>query len=96
MTELALFSGSFAIVFALGFQQHNIHHRRYVPAMLNATFIGMLNLLMLKLGPQASSTEMLAFIAGEPLGTLAALWLNGKCSGLNPAEDACDSAKISA
>jgi hypothetical protein len=66
MTEIALFTGSFALVFALGFQQQNIHYRRYVLAMVNATFIGMLNLAMLKLGPQASPTEMLAFITGEP------------------------------
>lgn len=78
MTELALFCGSFAIVFALGFQQQNIHCHRYVLGMLNATFIGVLNLLMLKLGPQASPTDMLAFIAGEPFGTVAAIWLNSR------------------
>lgn len=81
MTELALFTGSFAIVFALGFQQQNIHYRRHILAMLNAIFIGILNLAMLKLGPQATTTEMLAFIAGQPLGTFAALWMNGRWHG---------------
>lgn len=85
MTELALFAGSFSIVCALGFQQQNILRRRHLMAMLNATLIGTLNLLMLKLAPQASPSEMLAFVAGEPLGTFAALWLNGRLLG-----DRCD------
>ena len=96
MTECALFAGSFAIVFALGFQQQNIHLRRYGLAMLNATFIGLLNLMMLKLGPQASSSEMLAFIAGEPLGTLAAIWLNGRLHGNKPPPGAPNSINIPA
>jgi hypothetical protein len=94
MAELALFAGSFAIVFALGFQQQIIHHRRHLLAMLNATTIGMLNLLLLKLGPQASPSEMIAFIAGQPLGTLAALWLIGRYFGVRPGSAQRDSAKM--
>ena len=73
MKELALFCGSFATVFALSFQQHNIQLRRQTMALINATFIGMLNLIILKIGSQASPSEMIAFIVGEPLGTLAAM-----------------------
>ncbi|MDP2795634.1 MAG: hypothetical protein Q8O25_16385 [Sulfurisoma sp.] len=96
MTELAIFSGSFAIVFAPGFQQQNIHNRRHMLAMLNATFIGMLNLLMFKIGPQALPTEMLTFIAGEPLGTLAALWLNGRWFDTTARVEPRDSANMPA
>ena len=78
MKELVLFAGSFAAVFALSFQQHNIHLRRRTLALINASFIGMLNLMILKIGPQASPSEMLAFIAGEPLGTLAAMCLHDR------------------
>lgn len=78
MKELALFCGSFATVFALSFQQHNIQLRRQTVALINATFIGMLNLLILKIGSQASPSEMMAFIVGEPLGTLAAMRLHDR------------------
>lgn len=78
MKELALFCGSFAIVFALSFQQHNIRLRRQTMALINATFIGMLNLIILKIGSQASPSEMLAFIVGEPLGTLAAMQVHDR------------------
>ena len=76
MNAALLFLGSFFIVFALGFQQHNVHYRRYQAAFLNAILIGVLNLLVLRLGPTASMTEMAAFLIGEPLGSVAAIWLN--------------------
>ncbi len=78
MNALLLFLGSFFIVFALGFQQHNVHYRRYQAAFVNGIFIGMMNLLVLRLGPSASPAEMTAFLMGGPLGSVAAIWLNGK------------------
>lgn len=78
MNALLLFAGSFFIVFALGFQQHNIHYRRYQAAFVSGIFIGVMNLLVLRLGPSASAPEMLAFLVGGPLGSVAAIWLNGK------------------
>ena len=76
MNEIGLFFGSFVFVFALSFQQHNIHYKRYFPALINAAFIAALNLIVVRLGSQASPSEMLAFIAGQPIGTLAAMWLH--------------------
>lgn len=78
MNALLLFLGSFFIVFALGFQQHNVHNRRYRAAFVNGIFIGAMSLLVLRLGPNASPIEMAAFILGDPLGSVAAIWLNGK------------------
>lgn len=78
MNALLLFLGSFFIVFALGFQQHNVHYRRYQAAFLNGIFIGIMNLLVLRLGPSASPVEMAIFLMGGPLGSVAAIWLNGK------------------
>lgn len=78
MNTLLLFLGAFFIVFALGFQQHNVHYRRYQAAFLNGIFIGIMNLLVLRLGPGASPVEMAAFLTGGPLGSVAAIWLNGK------------------
>ncbi len=78
VTEFVLFIGSFAIVFALSFQQQNLHYRRYALAFLNSIFIGILNLLLLKLGPQATVPEMLALIMGGPLGTMFAMWMHDR------------------
>jgi hypothetical protein len=76
MNAFLLFTGSFFIVLALGFQQNNVHYRRYQSAFLNGIFIGMMNLLVLRLGPSASPVEMAAFLMGGPLGIVAAIWLN--------------------
>jgi len=78
MNATLLFVSSFSIVFALGLQQHNVHHRRYRLAVLNAILIDSLNLVLLKLGPVATVPEMAAFLVGGPAGTLAAMWLNDK------------------
>lgn len=78
MNALLLLTGSFFIVFALGFQQHNVHYRRYQAAFLNGIFIGVMNLLVLRLGPSASPVEMVSFLFGGSLGSVAAIWLNGK------------------
>lgn len=78
MNAFLLFIGSFFIVFALGFQQHNVHYRRYRAAFMNGIFIGAMNLLVLRLGPSASTVEMAAFLIGGPVGIVAAIWLNGK------------------
>ena len=78
MNEIGLLGGSFVFVFALSFQQQNIIYRRYVPAIANAAFIAALNLFVVQVGSQATPTEMLAFIAGQPLGTAAAMWLSSR------------------
>lgn len=78
MNEIALFCGSFVFVFALSIQQQNLHHRRYGLAVVNSAFIAALNLFVIKVGSQASPTEMLAFITGQPLGTAVAMWLGGR------------------
>jgi hypothetical protein len=78
MNAFLLFTGSFFIVLALGFQQNNVHYRRYQAAFLNGIFIGIMNLLVLRLGPNASPVELAAFLMGGPLGIVAAIWLNCK------------------
>jgi lipoprotein signal peptidase len=78
MKEIVLFGGSFALVFALSFQQHHVHCRRYGFTFVNAVIIGALNLVMIKLGSQASPTEMLAYISGGPIGNVVAMWVHDK------------------
>ncbi len=82
MNEIGLFGGSFVFVFALSYQQQNIHYRRYFPALVNAAFIAGLNLFVIRLGSQATAFEMFAFIAGQPFGTFAAMWLDSRRQSL--------------
>jgi hypothetical protein len=78
MNGTLLFLGSFFLVFALGFQQSNVQHSRYKSAFVTGIFIGVMNLLVLRIGPSASNIEMVAFLIGSALGSAAAIWLNGK------------------
>lgn len=71
MNTLLLFLGSIFIVFALGYQQHNVHYRHYQAAFVNGIFIGIMNLL-LRLEPSASTAEMAVFLIGGSLGTSSA------------------------
>jgi uncharacterized membrane-anchored protein YitT (DUF2179 family) len=78
MNGMLLFFGSFFLVFALGFQQSNVQHSRYQAAFVNGLFIGVMNLLVLRMGPSASNMEMIAFLIGGALGSAAAIWFNGR------------------
>ena len=73
MNGMLLFLGSFFLVFALGFQQSNVQHSRYQAALVNGLFIGVMNLLVLRIGPSASTMEMIAFLIGGSLGSAAAI-----------------------
>ncbi len=88
MNEIGLFSGSFVFVFALSLQQQNVHARRYLLALVNSAFIAALNLFVIRLGSQASTTEMIAFIAGQPLGTVLAMWVGSRGPRI-PQESGC-------
>ncbi|HAR45568.1 MAG TPA: hypothetical protein DCS05_05175 [Nitrospiraceae bacterium] len=73
MTELALFTSSFLLVFALGFQSLNVNNGRYTAAFLTSFLIGAANIAVLKLAPSASPTEIAAYLAGGPLGIIGAM-----------------------
>lgn len=86
MNAFLLFASSFTIVFAFAFQQHNIHYRRYRLAVVNALLIDLMHLVLLKLGSGATSSEMVAFLIGGPLGTMTAMWLNDRLFATAEAE----------
>jgi hypothetical protein len=73
MTELILFASSFALVFALGFQSLNVNNGHYVAAFLTSFAIGIANIAVLKLAPNATGTQIVAFLAGGPLGIVCAM-----------------------
>jgi hypothetical protein len=76
MTAALLFASTFVLVFALGMQQFNIAGGHYRAAFLTSVAIGAANMLMLKLGPEASPLEICAYMAGGPFGIVASMHLH--------------------
>jgi hypothetical protein len=73
MTELTLFISTFILVFALGLQSLNVNNGHYWAAFITSLFIGSSQLVLFKLAPNASLSEMLAFITGGPFGIVASM-----------------------
>lgn len=74
MTELYLFAAAFITVFALGFQQQNVAGRHYVAAVFTSMAIGAAQLFLWRLAPTATASEILATLAGGPVGIIAAMY----------------------
>lgn len=70
MNEFTLFSSSFLLVCALVVQHRLVERRGYVPAVINSAFIAAMNIMAVRLGAQATPSEMAAFILGQPVATL--------------------------
>lgn len=73
MSELMLFSSSFALVFFLGLQSLNTNRGHYVAAFFTSFAIGISNLMLFKLAPEADPSEMVAFILGGPGGIVSSM-----------------------
>ncbi len=74
MTALALFLSTFALVFALGLQSLNVNGGHYRAAFLTSFAIGVANLVLFKLAPDASGWEIAAYLTGGPIGIVCAMW----------------------
>jgi len=81
MIPLLLFASTFILVFALGFQSLNVNRSHYVAAALTSIVIGSMQMIMLKLGPEASAIEIIAFVAGGPFGITASMWSHQRILG---------------
>jgi hypothetical protein len=73
MTAIALLASTFGLVFALGLQSQLVNRGHYVAAMLNSFCIGLGNLALYKLAPNASGIEIAAFLCGGPFGIVASM-----------------------
>lgn len=73
MTSAALFASSFAVVFALGLQSLNVNNGRYMAAFFNSILIGLSQLTLYKLTPDASGWDIVAFLSGGPFGIVSAM-----------------------
>lgn len=76
MTALALFASTFALVFFLGLQSLNVNGGHYRAAFVTSIGIGVGNLMLFKLAPDAAGIEIFAFLAGGPLGIVSSMWFH--------------------
>ena len=68
MTELTLFASTFVLVFALGAQSLNVNNGHFVLAALTSFVIGAGQMVLYKLAPNASWSEIASYLSGGPLG----------------------------
>jgi len=73
MTALTLFLSTFALVFLLGVQQLNVQHDHPVAACITSLFIGISQLALYKMAPDAGGIEIAAYLAGGPLAIVCAM-----------------------
>jgi hypothetical protein len=76
MTHATLFLSAFATVFLLGIQQQNVHGRHYLAAVVTSVGIGTAQIFLWRLVPEASASEIVATLAGGPVGIVSAMWLH--------------------
>lgn len=74
MTELTLFASTFVLVFALGAQSLNVNNGHYIAAALTSLVIGAGQMVLFKLAPEASTSEIAAFLLGGPFGIVSSMW----------------------
>jgi len=73
MTALALFVSTFALVFFLGLQSLNVNGGHYRAAFFTSIGIGVSNLFLFKLAPDAAGIEIAAFLLGGPFGIVSSM-----------------------
>lgn len=78
MNALALFVSTFLVVFFLGMQSLNVNRGHYVAAFITSIGIGVSNLILFKLAPNAAGIEQMAFVMGGPFGIIAAMWSHSR------------------
>jgi len=74
MTELTLFASTFVLVFALGLQSLNVNNGHFILAAMTSFVIGGGQMVLYKLAPEASWTEIAAYLCGGPFGITASMW----------------------
>ena len=73
MTAIALLVSTYTLVFFLGLQSLNVNRGHIWAAAFTSLGIGVSNLVMLKLAPNASGLEIAAYLAGGPFGIVSSM-----------------------
>jgi hypothetical protein len=76
MTHATLFLSAFFTVFLLGFQQQNVSGKHYIAAVLTSIGIGVAQIFLWRLVPDATASEIVATLAGGPAGILSAMLIH--------------------
>jgi hypothetical protein len=74
MTELILFTSTYILVFALGMQSLNVNNGHYWAAAVTSFAIGSMQMVLFKLAPNATWSEIAAFLMGGPFGIVSSMW----------------------
>jgi len=72
-TAAWLFASTYALVFALGLQSLNVNGGHYAAAFFTSFCIGASNPVLFKLAPDAGGIQIVAYLAGGPLGIVSAM-----------------------
>jgi len=72
-TAALLFVSTYVLVFALGVQSLNVNGGHRAAAFFTSLVIGVSNLVLFKLAPNAGALEIAAYLAGGPLGIVSAM-----------------------
>lgn len=72
-TAAWLFASTYVLVFALGLQSLNVNGGHYAAAFFTSFGIGASNLVLFKMAPDAGGIEIVAYLAGGPLGIVSAM-----------------------
>lgn len=78
---MIVFLGTFATVFALGFQSQNVNQGHYKAAMLTSFAIGAGNLLILRMVPEGDALAMAAYLCAGPLAIVTSMWVHDRTLG---------------
>ncbi len=71
---ILLFLSVFFAVFCLGMQSQLVNNGHLVLAALNSFAIGVANIILYKLAPDATGAEVAAYIAGGPVAIVASMY----------------------
>jgi len=73
ITALLIFTSTFVLVFALGFQSLNVNNGHYKAAFFTSFAIGLANLVLFKTVPQADTLDICAYLLAGPFGITASM-----------------------
>lgn len=80
MIALLLLASTFLLVFFLGLQSLIVNRGYRIAAFFNSFAIGLCNLVLFKLAPDANGIEVSAYLMGGPFGIVTAMFVFSRLS----------------
>ena len=76
-----MFFSTYLLVLFLGLQSLHVNGGHYKAAFVTSLGISAMQMVLLKLGPNAGWTEIAAFMAGGPFGIVTSMWIYRRTLG---------------